>query len=427
MQNKILLLKKHWKNIVRSTGSEVVSILLTALSGFIMIQHLPKETYGVYGFLITAVTLIIGLSEIGINHCFLPLLGHTDVSLNRVNAIKHLFRVRRMRLLLISLILVILPTLWLLYQHHWLNVTYTISLICMLTGGYIAVNEQLYRQKYTALQNSSIIAKSTSFSSVVRTIWILLVLYLAPEKSIIILLSLSGAIGSFIGLCIYKWLQKKEKTVGRTVEYNNLDKDLDSIYKPLRLAAFLYILYANFGGMAIGWFGNTTTMANVNAAGRLGMCLVLVDRIVGIFIMPRLAQAPTANKYITLLRNSLFTYLGFVSLIVFSAWLLPEVWLLLIGKKYNDLKDILWLCFLGVILSNLSGFVFTCMTARGFTSNQLPIFITAMVLQIFAIYFLGMYTAKAVFMISIITSSVFAIGNIFLLVIRLKKLSTLEI
>jgi ABC-type siderophore export system fused ATPase/permease subunit len=60
------------------------------------------------------------------------------------------------------------------------------------------------------------------------------------------------------------------------------------------------------------------------------------------------------------------------------------------------------------------------MAARGFTGNQLPILVIAIIVQFSSIYFLGMETAKAIFLISLMTSSIFALGQIILFVHKYK-------
>jgi O-antigen/teichoic acid export membrane protein len=411
------------KKVTAFLGSEIISVLLTALTGFLIIQHLSKETYAVYGFLVAAISLITALSEIGMNHCFLPLIGYENVNDLKIQQVYVFFKKIRNKLIILSTIVVILPTLWLLHSKQWLNGVYSIALLFMLIGAVLAVNNQLLRLRSTACHNSKLVSKANIYSSIFRSLFIISCIYVMPEWLLIISLAFASILGPLIGIWVYLKdgdFDAIKHTILDTIDFNEMKLDFRKLYNPLFLPNFLYILYGSFGAMAIAWFGNLNAMANVNAAARLGMMLILVDKFTGMFITPQLSQTKDTGTYFSLFKKYLLLFLAVIVLIVASAYFFPELWLLLVGAKYNDLKDILWLSFAGVVLMNLSGFIFSCMAARGFTANQLPILVVAIMVQFSSIYFLGMETAKAVFLISLMTSSVFALGQLILFIHKYK-------
>ncbi|MFV8336871.1 hypothetical protein ACNQF7_12425 [Flavobacterium sp. RSP29] len=404
-------------------SSEVVSVLLTALTGFLIIHHLSKEVYGVYGFIVTAIALVISFSEIGMNHCFLPLVGYENVNQFKIQQVYVFFKRIRNKLIIVSSFLVILPTFWLMYTKDWLSNTYSLAVILMLIGAVLEVNNQLLRQRATAFHNYKLVSKINLYSSFFRSAFIILSIFILPKSYIVISLALSSISGPLIGIWAYNKdinFDNLSNVMSDTLEFKDLNIAFRKLYNPLFFPAFLFILYGSFGSIAIAWFGNLIAIANVNAAARLGMALILVDKFVGMFVVPKLAQTNDTAVYFNLFKKYLLFFIGIISLIVLSAKLFPELWLLLIGTKYNDLKDILWISFSALVLLSLSGFVFSCMAARGYTSNQLPILIVAIMVQFSAIYFLGMETARSVFLISLMTSSIFAIGQMILFIQKYK-------
>ena len=423
------IIKNNWRTVSRFTGAEVANILLTAVAGFLMVRHISKTTYGVYAFLTTGVTLIISLSEVGINHCFLPLIGYLDVSLERVNAVFKVFKLRRIHLLSISCLLIIPFLLYFMYKNNWITVTYLLAVTGMLIAGYYTVNEQLYRQKFTALHQSNTVSNATFTNGLIKAIWTILALFCFAEPITIVLLACNGLAASVVSIWIYKRAENAHFPASQpsTIDLSELRQELKKIYDPLKLAAFIYILYASFGNIVIGYLGNVITLADVNATGRLTMSLIIIDRIAGAFIMPKLAQARTFNKYKNMVVGVHLIYCFFAILIVCSAWLFPTPWLFLIGEKYNNLKDIIWIAFLGAILTNLAGFSFTCLTSRGYTSKQMPILLAGVISQVIAITCLGMHTTIRVFIINLITAFVFAAGNVLLLYFQLRKYRYLEV
>jgi O-antigen/teichoic acid export membrane protein len=412
-----------FKKATTFLSSELISVLLTALTGFIIIQHLSKDVYGVYGFLVAAISLMTALSEIGMNHCFLPMVGYENVNESKIQQVYIFFKKIRNKLIILSAVVVIIPTFWLLFTKQWLTPIYSTAIILMMIGAILEVNSQLLRLRTTASNNYKLVSKINVYTSFIRTVFIVGSIYLLPENYVVLSLAFSPITGALIGIWAYNHdsnFEAIKQTILSAVDFETLNKNFRKIYNPLFLPAFLYILYGSFGSMAIAWFGNLNAIANVNAAGRLGMMLILVDKFVGMFIVPKLAQTSSGTVYFALFKKYLLLFLVLIILIVLSVKLFPEFWLLLIGSKYNDLKDILWLSFAATVLLNLSGFIFSCMAARGFTGNQLPILVIAIIVQFNGIYFLGMETAKAVFLISLMTSSIFALGQLILFVKRYK-------
>lgn len=413
-----------FKKVTTFLSSEILGVLLTALTGFIIIQHLSKDVYGVYGFLVAAIALMTSLSEIGMNHCFLPMIGYENVNETKIQQVYVFFKTIRNKLILLSATVVIIPTFWLLYTKQWLTPIYGTAIILMMIGAILEVNSQLLRLRATASHNYKLVSKINVYTSFIRTIFIVGSIYILPEKYVVLSLAFSPITGALIGIWAYNNdsnFEAIKQTVLNAIDFESLNTTFRKIYNPLFLSAFLYILYGSFGSMAIAWFGNLNAIANVNAAGRLAMMLILVDKFVGMFIVPKLAQTSSGTVYFELFKKYLLVFLVVIVLIVLSVKLFPELWLLLIGSKYNDLKDILWLSFAATVLLNLSGFIFSCMAARGFTGNQLPILVVAIVVQFVSIYIIGMQTAKAVFLVSLLTSSVFALGQLILFVHRYKK------
>ena len=152
------------------------------------------------------------------------------------------------------------------------------------------------------------------------------------------------------------------------------------------------------------------------------MILSIADRVVGAFVLPRLAQAPNSQSYMKMNWLCHAVFFGALLMILFTAWAFPRPWLLLLGDKYFGLKDILWLSFLGPILMNVSGFTFSTLSSRGYTANQLPILMTGILVQFITIYWLGMKDARSVFIIGAITAAVFAFGQFILLVIKTREI-----
>ena len=417
------------KRIIGTLASESGAVVLTAIAGFYMLHVFPKAEYGIYAFFIATVNLIIGLSEIGINHCFLPTVGSDNVTPAKVGAVMHLFLKRRFTLILISSLIVVPVTLYLAYRQSWLTPwTFSAFALMLLSIG-LSVNEQLWRMGFTALKQTKAIGKATVSNAFTRFAWIIGMAFSIKGSMLMLPMAASGLLGSAAGLAVYRRSNLGGLVIASEREelQTSLEERFQKIYSPLWVPALSWVLYTNFGNLAIGWFAKVETVADVNAAGRLVMVLMIIDKMVGVFVLPQLAQYKTEAEYWNSLIPLQLVYIIGVGALVFSAWWLPDLWLLLLGNKYSNLAPLLWLAMLGPVLANASGFTFSCLASRGYTGNQMPILSAAILVNVFLIMSLGMATARNAFLINAICSAALAVGQWTLMLkwfIHFKRLAT---
>jgi O-antigen/teichoic acid export membrane protein len=157
----------------------------------------------------------------------------------------------------------------------------------------------------------------------------------------------------------------KEQTVDSAVK--------DEILKVVKKVLPGSIYYAISGQLTI-WlisiFGNTTSVAQLGALGRLSMILSVFNVVITMLVTPRFARMKAdfdlLLKRFVFIILSLFLIMG-VSIGVTHVFSNQLLWLL--GKEYSVLNFELFLCISGNFIALISGVIFSLHMARGWVLN----------------------------------------------------------
>ncbi len=400
-----------WVRLATVTGTEGLGILLTAVTGFAIIHFLPKDVYGNYVYIISAINFLVALSELGINHCFLPAIGTRVEDEEHIRGVTRVILSRRFHFWFCACVLVIPYWAWTSFQQGWMRPTGIVAFAILLMGSWLGLNEHMLRMNAAVRNRPETVARSNFSSAVARTICLLVSFLLLAPHHALPALALASVIGTVASMATYRRCGLTLPTLKKAENDVKINEHLEAILGPLVLPSLIFVLHSNFGGMILGWISNGKIIAEAGAVSRLALILLIIDRLTALFVSPRLARAKTESEYRSLALRFQGAYLLVVMLIEFSVLIFPAAWLLLLGEKYSDLQPILWLGALGPILMNLSGFTFTMMSCRGHTRNQLPITLLSFGVQILLYVVWGAPDVWHVFIINICTASVFVIGQ----------------
>ena len=88
-------------------GVETFGVVAGGLAGLLIVNVLPKEQYAAYTFLFACLTLLLGVTDLGLAHCCLPVVGQRARELPWVvGACRQVFR-RRWMLLGVGVLIVV--------------------------------------------------------------------------------------------------------------------------------------------------------------------------------------------------------------------------------------------------------------------------------------------------------------------------------
>ncbi|PWU08041.1 MAG: hypothetical protein C5B47_05240 [Verrucomicrobia bacterium] len=402
---------KGWIQLATVAGTEGLGILLTAITGFAVIHFLPKEVYGNYAYILSAINFLVALSELGINHSFLPAIGTRVQDEIHIQGVTRVILSRRFRCWLCSCAFVLPYWGWTSWQQKWLHPISLLAFAILLMGSWLGLNEYMLRMNAAVSNHPEAVARSNFSSAIARSLCLFASLLLVTPEHALPVLALASVVGTLVSIGTYRCCGFTLPSLKQTENDLKIKRYIKSILSPLVIPSLIFVLYNNFSGMVLGWISSGKVVAEANAVSRLALVLLLIDRLTAVFISPRLARAKTAAEYRFLALRFQGMYLSAVTLITLSLVIFPAAWLLLLGSKYANLQSILWLGTLGPILMNLSGFTFTMMSCRGYTKNQLPITLLSFGVQIFLYTVWGAPDVWHVFVINICAASIFVVGQ----------------
>ena len=153
----------------------------------------------------------------------------------------------------------------------------------------------------------------------------------------------------------------------------------------------------------ISIFGNTTSVAELGALGRLSLALNVFTIVLSTVVIPRYAKL-IANKTLLLKRQmQIFACMIAVCiLIVIITWVIPHQILAILGKNYKNLDiHLLFLAIYGSCLNLLVGCIYLMYTSRGWIINPILSISISIVSTIVAFFLFDMSSLRGVLLLNI--------------------------
>lgn len=186
-------------------------------------------------------------------------------------------------------------------------------------------------------------------------------------------LQIGGVIGALVvvwltalSTAVMGWTYRKQaaplvdEPKGTDPEKN---REVLNFIRPLVPATLFFAFQGQIGVFLISWFGNVETIAEVGALGRISQIFILLGAFNTMVVAPYIAKTPQH----LLLRRYLFFLSGAVALgtcVVCAGFLLPGIFIWLIGPNYSHLSSDLGLLLLASCLNLVSGLMWSMHSAR---------------------------------------------------------------
>lgn len=387
-------------------GVETFGVIAGGIAGLLIVNVLPKDQYAAYTFLGACLTLLLGVTDLGLAHCCLPVVGQRAREVPWVvGACRQVFH-RRWMLLGVG-ILIVVPYWFLSSRDHgWLGGGYLLASLFALAVVVISLREHYLGTVLTILGHVTTLTRVGMTATVVRIAIVCAVLAL-PFGS----WAVAGIIAATGVASVTSILLMRRDFAARQIVETRLDaadaKRVDAqvirIAKPLVLPAIFYQLQGVVTVFLVSLFGTSNMVAEVGAFGRLAMALMVVDRVTNVLLFPAIARAPDGDKLRAIMWRAHLSYLGMMALALLSAYLFPQYWILLLGEKYRSMESMVWMVFLSSILISAAGFAFRSLTVRGATSGQTYSILATLAIQSLYLAVIGISDLRSVLGFAIAT------------------------
>lgn len=395
------------RQIVMVSGVESFGVAVGGIAGLLIVNVLPKDQYAAYTFLVACMTLVLGVTDLGLAHCCLPVVGQRSNELPWVvGACQQVFR---KRWLLLGLGLLLVGPYWFFTsrQHGWFGPGYFVASALMLAVVLLALREHYGGTILTILGHISSLNRIGFISNLVRITFIGAVLLLPMTSWAVTGVVAASAAVSIVSVMLFRQ-QFRVHGIGdsrlEAVDARRVDAQVIEIAKPLVLPAIFYQVQGVVTVFLVSLFGTSNMMAEVGAFGRLSMVLIVVDRVTGILLFPAIARAAVGTQLQSILLKAHLVYLFTMGLALLTSIYLPQYWILLLGAKYISLTPLVWMVFLSSILQNASGFAFRSLTVRGATAGQSFSILATLTIQVLYLAAFGVSDLRSVLGFGIATS-----------------------
>lgn len=145
---------------------------------------------------------------------------------------------------------------------------------------------------------------------------------------------------------------------------------LKKFVMPLAPALIYYMVQGQISVVLLGLYGMTAAVAEVGALGRLGQVVGLLIMLNSFIILPHFSRISEKKSYLNHFKVIIFI-LSILCLIgMTSAYLIPNWWLAVLGKKYSGLASNLPMAVLGPFLTLVGATLYSMVIARNETNGQ---------------------------------------------------------
>ena len=410
----------HWIKLVAVTGSTQIIIQIAGIaSSIFMIRNLSINEYAYYTIANTVLGAMTLLSDGGISNGVMAQGGKKWQNRDELGIVLITGLKLRKEFALITL-LICIPVLFYLLLHQKASWITCFLIASALIPAFIAnLSDSLLEVVPKLHQN----IKPLQFNQLI----------VAVGRFLLNIILLSTFPFAFIGLCangiprIYGNLKLKRITKN----FANLRQLPSEIERQAIITITKKILpltiFICFSSQITLWvlsvFGDTASIAQIGALGRLTIVIGFISTLLSILIFPRFARIQSGErtriiKFFTLLQIFLILLSG---VIVFSAWILSPYILSMLGQEYMNLSKEFILSVVASCLVLLESTTGSLLNSRGWVFNPFVTVLINISSLILSIYLFNLTTLIGLLKYNILMNSFFYFILIIFAYISLNK------
>ncbi|HEY2255917.1 MAG TPA: hypothetical protein VGI11_09790 [Variovorax sp.] len=361
------------RQFVMVSGVESFSVAVGGVAGLLIVNVVPKEQYAVYTFLITCMQLIIGITDLGLSKCALPIIGQRSSEVPWVMAVcGQIFR-RRTLMLVLSFLIVVPYGAYTFVQHEWLEWAYVLAAGIVVLAVLTSLRAGFVNAVLLIIGQVTAISRISFMVTTIRFLLVGAVLLLPLTPYSIVFLLTASVVSEACGLLFYRREFQargiREVRPGPADE-KFIDGRILKIMVPLIPSSIFFHIQGSITIFLASLFGTSSTVAEMGAFGRLALALTIVDRVANILLFPAIARTSVGPRLVAMISKVHVSYLAIMLCVLMSSVLFPQYWILLLGSKYQNMVPYVWMVFLASILMNGAGLAFLTLAVRGFTEKQ---------------------------------------------------------
>lgn len=371
MKDTLIKFKSHpkydsvvsWGKLISITGSAQIIIQAIGFAcGILIIRLLPVQEYAFYTLANTMLGTMTVLADSGISNGVMAQGGKVWHDKEKLGAVLATGLDLRKKFGIASL-LVSIPILCYLLIHNGASaVTALLISLALIPAFYAALSDSLLEIVPKLHQSILPLQKNQVGVGLGRLLLTGLTMVVFPWAFIAILAAGVPRILGNINLSkIGDQLADKKQQPDQEIRIEIL-----ALVKRIMPTSIYYCVSGQITIWLISVFGNTNSIAQLGALGRLSMILSLFSIIITTLVVPRFAKL-ASNRYLLLQRFMQIMGLLFILILFIMAivYMFPNPILWVLGDSYKGLSFELLLSVIGSCISLLAGIAFLLYSSRG--------------------------------------------------------------
>jgi O-antigen/teichoic acid export membrane protein len=393
-----------WGKLISITGGAQIIVQAVGFAcGILIIRLLPVQEYAFYTLANTMLGTMTVLADGGISTGVMAQGGKVWQDNERLGAVLETGLVLRRKFAIVSL-LVSVPILVYLLLHNgasWL--TSLLIAAALIPAFFAALSDSLLEIVPKLHQNILPLQKNQMAVGIGRLVLTSLTMFVFPWAFIAVLAAGVPRIWGNIQLrrISYRFADKNQEPD------TEIRTEILSLVKRIMPTSIYYCVSAQITIWLISLFGNTSSIAQLGALGRLSMLLSIFSALVATLVIPRFAKlAADKNLLLPRFMQIMGVVVVLLIIIITVVYVFPKPILWLLGDGYKDLPFELFLSVIGSCLALLSGMAFSLYSSRGW-AMQPAILISINLLTIIGLAsILDLSSLKGVLILNIGVSSI---------------------
>jgi len=323
--------------VVPFASMEVVTQVVTATTGILVVRTLPLPEFAVYAIAVSVQASLTVLSDVGISTVLLARAGGFAGDKRRLAQL--LAAARALRVKLFGVVtLIAAPLLWSSLSAARPSVeSWLVTLVLVLSTVALQISATVDGTIALALLRPARYQGGQLASSLVRLAGVVLLLARVPLSWVGLTINLFGMTAQSLYL---RW------TVGRLVPHDPAQDPEDRI--AFRRTVFRQLINAGYYAFSsqitlwlVGFLSSARTVAEVGALGRISNILVLAQSAIVALVAPRMARYEDPRLLFRRYLQVVLVAFAACTTVFLLSWLFPKPFLWLIGPKYAGLGSAL--------------------------------------------------------------------------------------
>ncbi len=356
----------HWLLLITQylAGQGVIN-LLNILVGLILLRVLSIEEFALYTIAIVLQQVASIGSDMGLSHAINTMGAKIREDRYLLGSLYAGARFYGYRFYAVSACVVIVLYVFMQSNHGWsfADVIGVLIFILFTTALQVTVN---FRKEVLNVNHD---AKALFYVGIVqagvRILFVPLCL-IWPFASIAIFGNLVGAYACkrVIEYQCRSRFDEKQPAIGSQKE------ELRKFVVPLVPVLLYQTLQGQISIFLLGYYGYTTSIAEVGALGRLGQLIGLLMLLNSFFVMPVFSRISQRNEFIKKGGMVVLALIGFTFISMLTVYWVPDWWLFILGKNYSNLGAELPIAVFTALLNLIGATLYVLVISRNTTNGQ---------------------------------------------------------